>query len=187
MAKHQDIDGSVLVAHLRSWLGVKYVYGGTTRGGVDCSGLMLNVAEESGITGCPRTSEEQFAWGIPVDSPSPGDMVFFTGAELDPPPGHVGMVVAPGRMIDAPYTGTVVQEQPFSENGTGVSKFLGYRRMPGVAGGGTANPYTKSGGITRSGTKEAAGTITDVVTVILVGVLCLIAVVALVGAAMLFH
>ena len=62
------------------------------------------------------------------------------GAEIDPPPGHVGIVVAPGKMIDAPFTGAVVREDDYSLHATGVDKVLGFGRIPGVAGSTSANP-----------------------------------------------
>lgn len=122
------------VADVRSCLGRPYVWGADGPDAFDCSGLVWYNAHRVGLTKCPRTSEEQFAWCDKVTTPLPGDLVFFTGAENDPPPGHVGVVIAPGRMIDAPHTGAVVQEAGFGINGTGVDKFLGYGRMPGLAG-----------------------------------------------------
>src|SRR5580658_6103892 len=103
-------NGALIVTLARSWEGVPYLYGGTTRKGVDCSGLILNVCREAGVFTCPRTSEEQWAWcvHIPASEAGAGDLVFFVGAEIDPPPGHVGILVAPGVMIDAPTTGEVV-------------------------------------------------------------------------------
>lgn len=145
--KSKKIDGSIIVANARSWLGVPYLFGGTTRSGVDCSGLVLNVAEESGIKGCPRTSEAQWLWceHIRADQVGAGDLVFFVGAEIDPPPGHVGIVVTPGSMIDAPHTGTVVQQQHYAD-GPGTSRIIGYGRMRGAAHSTSANPYTSVGG-----------------------------------------
>jgi hypothetical protein len=52
----------------------------------------------------------------------PGDLVFFTGSDGSPAsPGHVGIYVGNGEMIDAPYTGTKVQVQPVSTAGAVVA------------------------------------------------------------------
>jgi hypothetical protein len=144
--------GADIVAEARSLLGVPYLYGGTDpHVGLDCSGLVLVVCQRLGIN-CPRTSEEQFAWGIPVDTPSPGDLAFFIGSPIDPPPGHEGIVVSPGRMIDAPFSGTVVRYDAFSTNGTGVNGFMGYRRIPH-----TTQSFSANSNIGTSGAAINAG------------------------------
>jgi len=77
----------------RSYQGVPYLYGGTTRLGLDCSGLLLLSFAEAGVT-IPRSSNEQAVWGDPVKPTElrPGDLLFF-----GPSPGastitHVGLV-----------------------------------------------------------------------------------------------
>ncbi|WP_158021908.1 C40 family peptidase [Flammeovirga pacifica] len=72
--------------------GVKYKIGGTTKKGMDCSGLML-VSWQSANIQLPRTSQQQAKTGkyVPFGSLKPGDLVFFSG------PGsnyikHVGMI-----------------------------------------------------------------------------------------------
>jgi hypothetical protein len=60
----------------------------------------------------PRTSQEQVNVGTPVDSiadAQPGDLVFFEPGASGP--GHVGIYIGNGQMIDAPHTGTDVQIQ----------------------------------------------------------------------------
>ncbi len=94
--------------------GTPYVWGGTTPAGFDCSGLVQYVYGQSGIN-LPRTSQEQANAGTPVSSlaaAQPGDLLFFAGSDgTAASPGHVGIYVGNGQMIDAPYTGTVVQQQ----------------------------------------------------------------------------
>jgi peptidoglycan DL-endopeptidase CwlO len=97
----------------KKYLGVPYVWGGTTPSGFDCSGLMQYSYAELGIS-IPRTSREQFRAGayIPpsrVDLLEPGDMVFF-GYHGDPDQiHHVGMYVGGGDFIHAPSSGDVVR------------------------------------------------------------------------------
>ena len=101
------------VAVAKSCLKVKYVWGGTTPAGFDCSGLMLYSYEKIGIH-LPRTSRAQFRAGAYIaptrlDLLEPGDLVFF-GVGGDPNRiHHVGMYVGGGDFIHAPATGQLVQ------------------------------------------------------------------------------
>ena len=97
----------------KKYLGVRYVWGGTTPAGFDCSGLMLYVYAKLGIE-LPRTSRSQFRVGgyIPPDRLEllqPGDLVFF-GVNADPDLiHHVGMYVGDDQFIHAPQSGDVVR------------------------------------------------------------------------------
>lgn len=104
--------GSVVEIALQ-YLGVPYVYGGSSPSGFDCSGLVQYVYRQVGVS-LPRTSQSQFRVGqhVPadrVDLLQPGDLVFF-GTDGDPSRvHHVGMYVGDGNYVHAPYTGTVVR------------------------------------------------------------------------------
>ncbi len=119
-----------IVAAAKSQLGVPYVYGGTAPGaGWDCSGLAQWCCARAGIA-VPRGSAAQFGASGPrlgLDAPA-GCLAFFYGGETaGPRPGHVGIVVGEGRVIDAPYTGTVVRYDTFSQAATiGPMDFWGY-------------------------------------------------------------
>ncbi|MCU1490779.1 MAG: Lytic murein transglycosylase [Acidimicrobiaceae bacterium] len=109
--------GQAVVADAERYLGVPYVWGGTSpTTGFDCSGLVQHVYADLGIS-LPRTAAEQATTGTPVASladAQPGDLLFFNPGEGGIPanePGHVGIYVGNGEMIDAPYTGTDVQVQ----------------------------------------------------------------------------
>lgn len=117
--------GSQVVSEAARFLGVPYQWGGTSPStGFDCSGLVQYVYRQLGIS-LPRTSEEQALVGTRVASLAtarPGDLVFFPGSDgTAAAPGHVGIYVGNGMMIDAPYTGTDVQIQPVSSAGTPVA------------------------------------------------------------------
>ena len=83
----------------------------------------------------PRVAQDQFDAGPqlpPGVPPAPGDLVFFGGGTADVE--HVGLVVAPGVMVDAPFTGADVREDPFpSTVGTsfGSQIFVGATRPGG--------------------------------------------------------
>lgn len=192
MAKNKRvITGADIVSDARRYLGVPYVYGGTSRtSGLDCSGLVLVVCEDLGIDNCPRTSEEQSKWCDRVDSPSPGDLVFLVGSEVDPPPGHVGIVSSAGRMINEPYTGAVCRYDTFSANGTGVNKVMGYGRIPRTVTSSSANPSLAGQSGEPSLEDQAAGAIGGVAGVVLLLVLAFVALAvfaALIGLGIIAH
>ncbi len=126
------------VAFALSQRGVPYVYGGEGPGGYDCSGLVQTTYRTAGID-LPRTAQEQYDAGprLPAGAPlAPGDLVFF-GSSLSNVT-HVGIVLAPGEMVDAPHTGTVVQTEPFPTTigaAWGEERYLGATR-PAARGGG---------------------------------------------------
>ncbi len=107
--------GADVVAEAENYLGVPYQWGGSTPTGFDCSGLVQYVYAQLGVS-LPRTSEEQATAGTPVASladAQPGDLVFFAGSDgTASSPGHVGIYVGNGQMIDAPYTGAAVRIEP---------------------------------------------------------------------------
>lgn len=103
--------GDAVVAEAQTWLGVPYVYGGSSRYGVDCSGLTQAVFGEFGVS-LPHSAASQFGYGVSVAAPAAGDLVFsdFTGGGV----GHVGIATGDGSMINAPYPGTTVRYDPIS-------------------------------------------------------------------------
>jgi cell wall-associated NlpC family hydrolase len=106
--------GGLAVAWAVAQVGTPYVWGGETPGvGFDCSGLVQAAYQVAGID-LPRVAQDQFDAGpqLPPGTPlEAGDLVFFGGGPADV--GHVGLVVAPGVMVDAPFTGAFVREDQF--------------------------------------------------------------------------
>jgi cell wall-associated NlpC family hydrolase len=101
------------------YLGIPYVYGGASPSGFDCSGLVMYVYAQLGIS-LPHYTVAQWSSTIPVSSPEPGDLVFFNGL------GHVGIYIGGGQFVDAPHTGSVVRIDSMS----GFGGFDGARRVP---------------------------------------------------------
>lgn len=86
---HKVADNVLKAAH--GFLGTPYKYGGVTRSGLDCSGLVINSFEAVGIQ-MPRISREQANEGkeVKIRDVREGDLVFFTtsGSKIN----HVGIV-----------------------------------------------------------------------------------------------
>jgi cell wall-associated NlpC family hydrolase len=95
---------SGVVGIAEQYLGVPYVYGGSTPSGFDCSGFTSYVYAQVGVS-LPHNAAAQYGYGVPVslDALQPGDLVFFYGL------GHVGIYVGGGQIIHAPSTGGVVE------------------------------------------------------------------------------
>ncbi|HXH60082.1 MAG TPA: NlpC/P60 family protein, partial [Fimbriimonadaceae bacterium] len=93
---------SAVVDTAESLLGVRYKWGGTSRGGVDCSGLTTYAFSRNGIT-LPRTSIEQSKIGKRVDREDlePGDLLFFITGRNTRRINHVGLYVGDGKFIHA--------------------------------------------------------------------------------------
>ena len=99
------------IAFAQQQLGKPYLWGGTGPDAYDCSGLVMMAYRAAGIT-IPRTSEIQWTFG-PREQESqaePGDLVFFAGSDgTVTSPGHVGLVIGNGEMIEAFATGTPIR------------------------------------------------------------------------------
>ena len=119
--------GSAIVSEARKFLGLPYLWGGTSGFGFDCSGLTHAIYAQLGVT-IPRDATPQFAAGQPVTRVRDlrkGDLVFFrnTSGSLH----HVGIYAGRGRMIHSPRTGQPVQVSLITK-GIWRREFAGGRR-----------------------------------------------------------
>jgi cell wall-associated NlpC family hydrolase len=82
-----------VIRSARAYTGTPYKYGGTTRAGMDCSGLLCNSFKTINID-LPRSSEDQSKVGAEVRMKDlqPGDLVFFATGRKKRKVTHVGMV-----------------------------------------------------------------------------------------------
>ncbi|MDP4126232.1 MAG: C40 family peptidase [Bacillota bacterium] len=103
-----------IIAKSESYIGTKYVVGGTSYRGIDCSGLTMNAFRAAGIY-LPRVSSSQYKVGtyVPANRLAPGDLVFFSfnGRSIT----HVGIYLGNGKFINAT-----------SHKGVTISRFSSY-------------------------------------------------------------
>lgn len=82
--------------HARTLLGVPYLWGGMTRRGIDCSGLVHMSYRAAGRL-IPRDADLQEAAGSTVDEPRAGDLVTYGGGSAD----HIAFWLGHGRILHA--------------------------------------------------------------------------------------
>ncbi len=97
------------VAIADTFLGTPYLWGGSSRWGIDCSGLVQQALIACGID-CPRDSDQQRAVGRelhPSEPPARGDLVFW--------PGHVGLMADAETLLHANAHHMAVAYEPLAQ------------------------------------------------------------------------
>ncbi|MBM6641277.1 C40 family peptidase [Lacticaseibacillus paracasei] len=104
-----SVSGGSIASNAAKYIGVPYVYGGTSPSGFDCSGLIYYAAKEAGIN-LPRTSQAQSTLGsyVSVSDLQAGDLVFWGGVGSAY---HVGIYIGGGQYVHAPAPGQSVTIQ----------------------------------------------------------------------------
>ncbi|SMO49734.1 NlpC/P60 family protein [Melghirimyces algeriensis] len=94
----------------KKFLGLSYLWGGTSSFGFDCSGMMYRIFEAGEIQ-IPRDASVQAQYGKPVEREklTPGDLVFFAYDEGKGSIHHVGMYIGEHSFIHSPQTGQPVR------------------------------------------------------------------------------
>ena len=100
-----------------------YKWGGASPSGFDCSGFIMYVYAQVGVS-LPHYTGSLWGQGVAVSRGDlqPGDLVFFNGL------GHAGIYVGGGSFIHAPHTGDVVKVSSLSQDWY-ASTYMGARRI----------------------------------------------------------
>lgn len=122
-------EASKILKDAEQFLGLPYIYGGSTPKGFDCSGFTSYIFKQNGIT-LHRVSKDQYKYdGVKVTKSElqPGDLVFFGSNGVV---GHVGIYAGNGKMIHSPRTGksicyTSIETNYYTSHYIGAKRVLG--------------------------------------------------------------
>ena len=101
-AQNKAIASGSVVQAAYAFRGTRYVMGGTSRSGFDCSGFVRFILGATDGVALPRTAIEQYEHGMPVSQAQaqPGDLVFFKNTYKSGI-SHVGIYVGGGQFVHA--------------------------------------------------------------------------------------
>ena len=120
--------GADILAEAQKYLGVRYVSGGASPSGFDCSGLVYYVLKQLGYSPY-RTPADQYKQGTSVSKSElqPGDIVFFAGT-VGSGISHVGIYAGGGQFIHSPNSRSTVSYSDLT-SGYWAEHYYGARRI----------------------------------------------------------
>jgi cell wall-associated NlpC family hydrolase len=133
-----------LISEARKWLGTKYRYGGHSKDGTDCSGMVMELYQQVYGLKLPRSSAQQCAYcrHVELNQIQAGDLMFFDTTKQHRGISHVGLYIGNGEMIHASSRGVIISmiDEPYYN-----ARYRASGRVPLLADVGvTAKPYSKN-------------------------------------------
>ena len=109
--------GAQVAAEAPKYLGTRYVYGGASPSGFDCSGFTSWLYKQHGYT-LPRSASAQYGYGTRVSRSElqPGDILCFASPSSGGRINHVGLYIGGGEFIHARYSVGKVYQNSINEN-----------------------------------------------------------------------
>lgn len=102
--------GQQIINSGERFLGLPYLWGGTSSYGYDCSGFTFSMCKANGYV-IPRDADDQFTQGLQVNLEhiEPGDLLFFAYEEGKGTLHHVGLYYGEGKLLHSPNTGRSIE------------------------------------------------------------------------------
>ncbi|MCK1991181.1 C40 family peptidase [Peribacillus muralis] len=113
-----------IVNEAKKHMNVRYVWGGTTPKGFDCSGFLNYVFEKSANVNLPRTVAEIHKKGTKVSNPQVGDLVFYETYKRGA--SHAGIYIGGNQFIHSSSSGVTITSM---DNSYWKKRYLGAKRM----------------------------------------------------------
>jgi cell wall-associated NlpC family hydrolase len=151
----ESAQARTVVSWAEQQLGKPYQYAAAGPAAFDCSGLTMDALAQAGITVIHNANaqwQQTKSHAVAEGRLAPGDLVFFAGSDGTlTAPGHVGIYVGSGEIIDAPFTGARVRFDPLAGIGGYVGATDPYAAVPAtttVPAGGISTPVFAGGAAT---------------------------------------
>ncbi|WP_455660527.1 LysM peptidoglycan-binding domain-containing protein [Pradoshia sp.] len=118
---------SKMISIAKSMMGTKYVWGGSSISGVDCSGFIYYVLNKAGHSIGRYTAQGYYDRSYYVNTPQPGDLIFFAGT-YKPGISHLGIYLGNNEFIHADNQGVRITS---TSNSYYKKYFECYKRLYG--------------------------------------------------------
>lgn len=117
-----------MIAYAKQFIGVPYVWGGTTPSGFDCSGFIHHVLNQQGVPGARQTVAGYWSSGRfqNVSTPQAGDLIFFQNTWRNGP-SHMGIMINSTQFIHSSSSNGVTVTNV--SNPYWTRHFLGFQRI----------------------------------------------------------